>query len=235
MPKPLVKWIIGPVSNSGFDCLMFSICSFRKIYGDEFDYRICYNNLNKEQFIKLNNSGVDVYNANDFIKSVNWPRPRFGPIWKLFTPRLRIHAHELHLDNDVVIRKRIPKIDDFLTSNNTFLISEAIERKKGIFENKVNPGLKFNTGIFGMPPNYNFFNDLEKSIRNVSEWETWFDEQGLISYLIQNLNYILISTKEINVCYKDTLLGEYGEHWVGINSNNKYYWHQIYNRIKFHL
>lgn len=221
--KPLVKWVIGPVSSSGFSCLKFSIRNFLELYKDRFEYVICYNNLNEREINFIKQFNVPLYNQEDFCKRVNWGVP-FGCIWKLFVPKFGT-SHEITLDNDLIIRKRLPQIEEFLDSQNKFLITEALKRNYGIFDNKVKSDIKYNTGLLGIPPNYDITAMVDKTLKQFKiEWKTWFDEQGLTSYLIQDEDVIFVPLRQINV----KNLGMIGDHWATINATNKYHWKNKY-------
>ena len=47
--KPLVRWTIGFDKEDSYKILKLSISNFYKLYGDTFDYAVCYNKCNVEK------------------------------------------------------------------------------------------------------------------------------------------------------------------------------------------
>ncbi|RDJ35114.1 MAG: hypothetical protein DWQ19_09780 [Crenarchaeota archaeon] len=231
--KPLLRWTIGNVHHYGFQILAQSIDKLKKIYKDEFDYLVCHNSLNTEQLAFLEKLSVALYCQDDYQSNLSCPKPtNAGQAgWKIYPPRLRPDGHEIVLDNDVVIKKRIPAIDRFLKSNSIFLITEAKKRCFGAFDSLILPRgykTKFNTGFFSMPPGYDFETDLENKIKklNFTEWKDHFDKQGLVAACITSHNYELISLKAIGVHSVNFIPGIYGDHFVGSNSGYARYWRE---------
>src|SRR5688572_12825908 len=102
--KPLARWTVGKVTNTGMEILRESVRVFGRIY-PEFDRVVCYNNVERPAGF----DGLYEQMATDL------PYPLLGPDadpgeggspasgWKLCPPRLRPEAHELWLDNDIVV------------------------------------------------------------------------------------------------------------------------------------
>ena len=151
--RPLVRWIIGPVKKQGFNCLRKSINSFSKIYTNV-DLMVCHNQLEKKQVDLIKSMGVFVY-EQIYTKGIE---PK-GVAWKLYPPRLRLDAHEIIIDNDIIIGKQIPQINQFLSENST-LVYEAGKPMYGKFAKYVPKTPYINSGIYGMPPGFN----LEKKM-----------------------------------------------------------------------
>ena len=62
--KPLARWTIGKVSKTGHEILKESIISFKKIY-PEFDYTVCYNEIELEDLETLEN--VSYFQQNTIV------------------------------------------------------------------------------------------------------------------------------------------------------------------------
>lgn len=212
--KPIVRYTIGPVAPSGFDCLYQSIIKLKQLY--DVDIFICYNGCSisehKNKFFRcLNQSDL-------FSKGI-------GVAWKLYPARIDINRHELFIDNDLIIEKRIEKIDNFFNSDTTLLL-EGAGRNYGSFSQHVPRQYSINSGIFGVPPGFNlqkyinFFG--EKWDNNVSDRKlsvTW-NEQGLVATsLLSYKKFDIISNSIITNCSKDLHLSD-GMHFIGLNREN---------------
>jgi hypothetical protein len=80
--------------------------------------------------------------------------------------------------------------------------------------------IKINSGIFGLPPHFDFKNELDQ---HASEWNDPFNEQGLVAKLINN-PVDIISQVEIpivepshSIKVHDTNISCCGYHFVGLN------------------
>ena len=239
MSKPLVRWLIGPVHSSGFMALKHSVNSFRKLYGDEFDYILCCNELQEKHDGYLGGLDIEIYRQTAEDKRtlpVDPPARRFAKAcWKLYPPRLRVESHELLLDNDIVFKARIPEIEHFLNSDKHFIVTEGYARHFGMYDAFVPEGLKFNAGFYGIPPNLNYEALLGECIKNVDDpYQDHFDMQGImIAAMIQNPYYV-VSLKTIEVLphikerkehpNQGAIKGVCGEHFVGVNKGPTKAW-----------
>lgn len=235
--KPVIRWIIGSCSDSGFDLLKMSILKFKKIYLDKFYYVICYNNLSKNQFSKLPLHLCDeIIDQKHYCESLSYTPPNCnhlgGPAWKLYPPRMYFDRHEIIIDNDIVIYKNLPEIDLFLNSNNIFLTTEAYARNyAGKFINLIKPDFKINSGLVGLPPLFDYGMKIQQLLNSVScneqkRWETHFEEQAIVATILQNQNTLIIPLHKIQVTGKvmGYKLGLFGTHFVGVNQGFDLYW-----------
>lgn len=182
--KPLFRWTLGPVKNDGFNCLVESIKLLRNIY-PEADYAVCYNQVADDRLKILSNLDIELVNQTEFVDAFPIkPSSGYQVHWKLYPPRMRVNSHEIVLDNDVVIFDRISEINDFL-ERDTVLLYQGLHGLYGCFKNLVPKGLIINSGIYGMPPNFNFIEQMKQL--NMPNWQ-WsddkFEEQGLISAVL---------------------------------------------------
>lgn len=204
--KPIARWTVGPVSQTGLDILKHSIDLFSKIY-PEFERIICFNNLNKFKLKFLEKKAYffeqkEQDSIVDLLPSDNNQEQASGCGWKLCPPRLSIQSHELFIDNDIIIRKRIKEIDNWLNHENQGLISEGHPRcrKFGVFDDCVPTGLHVCAGLFGLPPYFDFaerinFYNLKKKVSIGG-----YDEQGLTASIITNMqNYKIIPISKIHI------------------------------------
>jgi hypothetical protein len=219
--NPVVRWTIGNVSNVGIKSLNSSIKSFVNIYKDKFKYYVCYNQINFNKISFLKKYKVNFVNQQECINSLKVPPIKNNPCWKIYPPRINKNVHEIFIDNDLIIYKKIDIIDFFLEKKFLFIITEAYKKRYGIFDNFIDDNFIVNTGFFGLPPSYEFEEDLNKNLPNWIESKNHFDEQGLIAFILMNKEVKIINLNDINVCIKEriNLKGKYGMHFVGINKN----------------
>lgn len=222
--KPLVRWTIGPVSPDGFKCLCESIDSMMSLY--DIDPVICFN-CNR-QMIDENLATVSARFPLRLIDQQQYAdnsriKPK-GVAWKLYPSRLDLSRHEIVIDNDLIIKNRITQIDEFLESSSTLILEET-SRTYGRFEKHVNPNLCINSGLYGMPPEF----DLQKYV-DFYVGEGWqknatgehdksetFDEQGLVALaLSSHKSYIKIPYSVITNCERNYEEG-HGMHFIGLN------------------
>ena len=200
----------------------------KSLYKDTFDLFVCHSGDNAKD-LKL--SGVFLFDQRKEIDCLSI-KPE-STSWKLYPPRLRIGSHEIFIDNDVVVYKRHPVIEHFLSNDDVFFCTEAAYRMYGKYDHSVKSDVKLNTGFFGLPPNFDFKKSITEKIKG--DWETWFDEQGLVSsILLENKRFSIIKMEDIWVCVDRFLWGEYGIHFVGLNKGRAEYW-KYYNDFKIKL
>jgi hypothetical protein len=225
--KPLVRWTIGNVDVGGWESLKKSIKILPRSY-PEFDLVLCHNNLTSDQINNLTDMGIKTYKQTQNYLKVG------SSGWKLIPPRLRIESHELWLDNDVIIQKRLPSIDKWLESK-TGIISHGLYGLYGKYKKFIKEGLNLNAGVFGLPAYFDFeqkINELYNLVLESLPLNMPFDEQGLVSTIISNIpGFIKIPKEEIIICERgsEVKLAVAGMHFVGINRGNKEAW-QIYKK-----
>lgn len=232
--KPLVRWTIGDVRPAGYECLAWSIEKFTQLYN--VDVKICHN-CDVE---KLSNFPSEWL----FDQRQEWIVKPEGVAWKLYPPRLSTNRHELLIDNDIIIEEKIKEIDDFFDSDCTLLL-EDVTRNYGKFENHVPPNYQINSGIYGMPPNFNLAKYIDFYVG--TEWEInakgeyaesrTFDEQGLVAISLLNYkNFVIIPNTSVIICEREYKKGS-GMHFIGLNRKKHHRPFQIFktHRNKFYL
>lgn len=233
---PIIRWTITQTNKLALHCLFESIKSWKSLYGESFEYYVCYNNVNEEilSYIKkLNVNILDQYIYKSTLKIAP-----FDTAWKLYPPRIRLNSHEIFIDNDLIVYKHLPCVEEFLKSKDMFLITAAHGRFYGIWDFLVPKDFpNVNSGFFAIPPKF----DLQKSINNAftlfpdKTWQTHFDEEGIIAAIIKNKNRVIIPMDEIYVAnpkMSEYQLGKAGTHFAGLNSNNIKYFLQYLNYFK---
>lgn len=121
-----------------------------------------------------------------------------GTLWKVCPPRMRPGAHEVIMDNDLVIFKKPPQFDEFLESNRTMILEEPF-RFYGRFDALIPFEDRINSGLMGVPPGYDFGAEIRKAwAENGSHRQiTQGDEQGLLMYVLQSHPNIRIPKSHI--------------------------------------
>lgn len=240
--KPIVRWTIGDVSSEGLLCLESSVVNFINLYKKKFDYYICYNNIeiNNLEFIKKNKYEINVVNQHQFLNEIHYDlNSPNEPFWKLIPPRINAQSHEIFIDNDLILYKKLKEIDYFLNNNDLIICSEALIKNYGFLNEEINDLEIFNSGFFGIYPFFDLKNKINETIKkfNLNEKKDVFNEQGCIAYVFKNEKLKIINKKKISICFDDINFGENGIHFVGINRlDNGVYYEQmpfLENRIKF--
>lgn len=240
--KPLARWTIGPTSKCGLEILKESLYSFSKIYPD-IDRIICYNQIEKPK-IKNGNFYEQKYNELGYPLTPGEKNPTelgrvlggmAGSGWKLTPARLRISSHELWIDNDIIIHKKIPEIDAWIQSNKC-LISEGLGRHYGeIFYSMIQENLKICAGFFGLPPFFDFNKQIMKYVKFLNGKTLGsYDEQGLVTTVITNNDYIVVPLKEMAIIEPNQTLQDNTSafHFVGANRTENHAGWQKYKSLK---
>ena len=122
--KALFRWTLGNPSELGFKIFEESlVVTMQALVAETFDWVVCYNNLDEHQFKRLclivKETPIKLF--QQLQKDCPVSQQNLGSLWKLCPPRLRMMSHEIIMDNDVVIWKRPPEIDEFLESSKVFI------------------------------------------------------------------------------------------------------------------
>lgn len=237
--KPIARWTIGPVTNCGKAILRESISIFANIY-PEFDRVICFNNLNSlelSDLLKL----ASLYEQEEKSVPCTLSAPDSNLVeatgcgWKLAPPRLNINSMELFIDNDIIIRKRLPEIDEWLNTKNCGLISEGLHRKRmyGIYDPFIPKGINANAGLFGLPPNFDFQKEITEYANFLNGGLGGYNEQGLTVATIVNMpKYIMVPLTKLHISEDHAEFPKIlpdAIHFVGANRKP---WHRGYAAYK---
>lgn len=221
--KMLFRWTFGITMPAGLECLKISLRQVKKFFPDA--YRVvCYNG----------NGKLDV-DCDEVIyqKGEGW----VGTAWKFGTPRLLPDGFEIYLDNDLVFLEKIPleKWQPWWG-----FACEDIMTIHGAYQHKLPPGYSFNSGLFGLPPGFEFDELVKK--HKPDKWVAHRpvegtldieyhceDEQGLVGYIFYKyLPHWLLGNKMVAYLqgpyYDRTVL-----HFVGLN---KLKFHQAFNEFR---
>lgn len=231
--NPLIRWTIGPVSNLGFDILKESIRLVKNFY-PEFNTIICFNQLNSEQIRKLEKLS-NLYEQKHEILEY---KPT-AENWKIYPPRLSPTTHEIWLDNDVLITKKLSFIEDFLKTSTRSLLCEGLYRNYGKYDKNVNIKKNINSGLFGVPPNFDFEIAIKKFCSNDVDrfWSLRFDDQGIVAGILGELDPIIIPKSQIALLMpKDKFVPASAYHFLESNKSQIHYCWEEYRKktIKFY-
>jgi len=255
--KPLLRWTVGPCIQQGLDILEESIKRTTEALGlDNWDWAVCYNGLTKDQvaFIKKAIGSRPIHLivqdwANCPIPdNMQTPRRRDGSfemngnrcggtLWKVCPPRLRQESHEIVMDNDIILLKKFPQIDEFLASTDKALILEEPVRFYGRYDclfPEDAPNL--NSGFMGFPPKYDYAEALYKAWTDRGSYTqlTQSDEQGLLTYTLSLLPSFRVKPTQM----KEILHREFGNKVTGkeeglhFTQANRGYNHRAWNYYK---
>jgi len=198
--KPILRWTVGPCNGTlGYSTLRESCHKMIELYGNEFRYFICYNNQKRSALKLLNRisdeTGVICIEQKSDDMAIQVPAalrnlPNHFPMknsycrgsfWKLAPARLDINVHEIIMDNDIVLTRRLPEFEKFLQSENNMLLEDQF-RWYGAYSPYIAPANLINSGIIGLHPGYNFEESLNETYyrRDGLQNYTQGDEQGLV-------------------------------------------------------
>lgn len=226
--RPLVRWTVGNTNKLGMDCLGRSVRAWRRLYREQFDMAICHNNMTERQLAELLKLDVELIDQHGFTDRLTLKPPRRrNPCWKLYPPRLRPDAHEIIIDNDVLLRRHLPAVEELLVRNQMF-VTEGIFRSYGQFEAVVPDNIKINTGMYGLPPGYDLGGKVNGVLKSglIQKWEGHLDEQGLLASVFAKDGAKMARLSDISVL--DPRLpygmGKCGAHFVGLNNGYSDRW-----------
>lgn len=258
MEKPLFRWTVGNCLQQGLDILAESVIRTTRALGiDKYDWAICYNGLGKDEVDFLQRAIGDrpislvfqnwaMCPVNDHMQT---PRRRDGSfeyngnrcggtMWKVCPARMRMESHEIVMDNDIVLLKAFPQIEEWLRTTDKALILEEPIRFYGRYDALHGPNPPFlNSGFMGFPPGYDFASEIGKVWQSHGGYQniTQADEQGLLTYTLNQLPSVRIRADQmIEVLHRDMktkITGhEYGIHFTQANRiPNHYSWAEYRN------
>ena len=234
--KPLWRWTVGGnIGPLGWEVFSESVRLAPKVY-PEFDFVICCNNVNVDQKAYLESHDFPVVLQTEKHSCVPYRAKGEGCedfAWKLMPPRLRIEAHELWVDNDIVIRDKIPAIDQWLGCY-TGIVSRGFDSLYGRFQEKVDPSVDCCAGFFGLPPYFDFRAHIIEICGD--EPLMGFDEQGLVVYVVSNLpGRIIVPYANLRMWghWQTEFHSDFPEgiHFVGANRNERLLSWEYYKQV----
>ena len=128
-------------------------------------------------------------------------------MWKVCPARMRMEAHEIVMDNDVILLKKFPQIDQWLGQTQRVLVLEEPIRFYGRYDCLFGPEPPYlNSGFMGYPPGFDFGSAILQNwikhgkYMNLSQ----ADEQGLLVYTLSQQPSIRVHNDQmIEVLHRD--------------------------------
>jgi hypothetical protein len=157
-----------------------------------------------------------------------------GTLWKVTPSRLRMDSHEIIMDNDVILLKKFPQIDEFLNSDKVMLLEEPIRFYGRYVDLLPQEAPFFNSGFIGLPPMYDFGKDIYDHWKANGELShlSHADEQGLLTYaLSQKPNIRIYKEQMVEVLGRDynyVLTGE--EEAIHFTQSNRMPNHTVWKK-----
>ncbi len=215
--KPIVRWTIGNTTPDGYLCLKLSIESFLRLYNADV---VILHNCDKSKIPEC----LHCYNLIDQKQLIHSGPPPMGVAWKLYPGRLDLNRYEISIDNDLIIHERIDTIDRFLSSNSVLLL-EDIGRTYGRFQNLVRQDLFINSGLYGMPPQFDlqsYINHFggkawQKNAFGYNDSSETFDEQGLVALALSQYPQLCVVSKHDILDSRYVYEKSKGNHFIGLN------------------
>lgn len=218
MTKPIFRWTIGNINKNSLVILKHSIRTALKYFGDTFDWIICCNSLqaNELQLVVNLIQGKPIR-----IKEQKWEElcislpfqeknndPKFpdfektGSIWKLCPPRIDLNVHEITMDNDIVFIKYVSEIESFLKSQKTLIAEDCVPYYGRCEDLMANYTRFFNSGLYGLPPNFDFGQKLIETWDLFKEYIpdhrlTYGEEQAMICHTLNQIDNIVIPCEKL--------------------------------------
>jgi hypothetical protein len=207
----LFRWTIGNTTPNGLLCLKHSIKYIKKFF-PEASYYVLYNDK------KPDVEGVTLIDQKQYQNSL--PIPPQGCAWKLYPPRLNINAYEFFIDNDVIVTNPL-KLD-----TTKIILAKGKGQKFGYFNSWLPKKTTINSGLFGLPPEFNFHTKIMTTLAltGFKKWTTnqsskdpfTFDEQGMVALILGKENHQLVDLSILE-SHEPLVQNDIGYHFVQLN------------------
>ena len=242
--KPLWRWTVGNTTHQGIEILEESVFRAMKALGrDTFDWVITFNGLTAQNRSYIEGKivqGRPIRLVEQTWSSCPIPDSSWSPIrvdgkvevdgkkcggtlWKVCPPRMRIETHEIVMDNDLVLLRKPPAIQEFLESEYHTLVLEEPIRFYGRYDHLFDQRDRLNSGLMGYPPGFDFGTEIFKNWEKHGKFRylTQADEQGLLMYTMfqrPNIRLTKYEIKELLAKQAPEITGdESGLHFVQAN------------------
>ena len=229
MSRKIIRWTLGDVHEDGLECLRVSIRFAKRIY-PECERFVLHNTISHGRLRGIDANLVE-QRHNEEVEYQPWRE-----MWKLYPPRLDTGSHELVLDNDVIIWRRVPQLDEFWSGDHSVLLAGKA-RKYGKYDGLVPAGYVINSGFYGMPPGFDFASGIRDAVkRDVSrKWEMWCDDQGIVACCLTKENHVVVGPNTIlNYFPEDRFELSYGlcgVHFQGMNRGLRGNWRKLLSKF----
>lgn len=191
----IARWTIGDVHENGFDCLKYSIKSFASLY-PEFEYYVCYNSISRKKLDCLDNLNLNL----TYIEQKECVFAGKESVWKYTPPRINLDKREIFIDNDIVFFSRIPTIEEFLQKDSLFICEDDM-RFYGRFGQNIKK--HYNAGLFGVPKQFNLYDELKKHHHLPNAFLDKADEQGLTVSTVLSHGALIVKKQEMPIVHPE--------------------------------
>jgi len=246
MVRLVIRWTFGenrarPLSPQALDMLEMSI-KFAKLLFPKARFIVCYNNLKQTTLNALmkivSETGVEAKDVTNLLPSYLARTDVKNSWWKYAIPRLDEKAYEILMDNDVVLWRIPPTLERAIKEQALVALTDAAGQYYGDFHDLVmnlNPKLKLNAGLLGMPPSFKVDFGL---IQRVKLRDFFHSEQGFtaLNFLLYNGKKYLIPLEEVvqlNIIKvpPEELIARYcGGHFAGCSYAHFDFWEKKYSQ-----
>ena len=255
--KPVFRFTFGPCTPVGTEIFIESVYRAIALFGeDAFDWFICHNGINKQQLSylrnKFSNFQIEFYEQKWSLCPID-DVPRLplnqkgefepngyqcgGTLWKICPPRLRPDAHEIIMDNDIVLLKKIDVIEEWLSYEDHTLVLEEPVKFYGRFEPFLPPDPPFfNSGLMGLPPGLDFGSAIRRRWEEAGKptFLSCADEQGMLVSVLIDFPALRIDKQIVKeVLHDDLSTGITGkEYAIHFTQANRSYRHEFWEKYK---
>ena len=227
-----IRWTIGDVSPAGFEALRLSLHGARRLFGRDASYVVCVNTLSPDEARRRAGALPDWVEWRRIAAKIPRPLRPFlrgdmseGTGWKLVPLRLRPDAHELALDNDVILWDLPDAVAAWLEDGRveSRVIAADVAPANGRFAELCGPEPR-NSGIRGISAGFDFEAAISEVLaRHPVELVSELDEQGLqIAAMSRGADPLVVGIDEVSICSPfpphQPGLGRCGAHFVGLNA-----------------
>lgn len=227
----LFRWTFGNTTSAGLQTLARSVHLAKEAFREyPVSFAICYNNLSELMLSKLGKFGVPLIpqephrlfrtHMEKGEDQVNLHKTG-GSLWKLCPPRLAPDQHEIVCDNDVLIHS-IDQIRPFLEGDCTMYCRTGV-RYFGTYSHLISEGA-FNSGLIGMPPGFDFSNELVDIIYDNPICKfTYAEEQAMvIASLMKYPRNLVLEVKDMYRMNTELDGGDDIIHFIGVNREERH-------------
>lgn len=212
--RPVIRWIKGDGRDD--DITRAAIGQATRLFGNDVDYCLCTQGIDASRahrILELANQAVEWWpiSENDnpqlaqILIDANCPPEKFGYWWKWFPERARPNAPEWILDGDMVIIKRPPWYQQWLSGQDAIRVTQddlwEVKEMYGRYIDQVNLDAKLYSGLISLPPGQTYMPQL-LAVLNTLPLQQNHDgtrdtcEQGVIAAAFDQLNPIPIPLYE---------------------------------------
>ena len=198
-------------SALGFEILAESLVRTPIALGpSRFDWVISFNGTNPHiveylrNLAKLSSVPIRIVVQDAATCPLPLPQPLLG-MWKTCPPRLNIDTHEIICDNDIVFVQQSNPIQEFIDGTRAMMAIDTV-RFFGKLDHLHPSGEKWNSGLIGLPPGYDFGRELKRSWDSCGQPNHmgYGEEQSLITHVLKKQNPIIVGQDHVRELHPDT-------------------------------